>query len=138
MSTYRDDRDERIARLQAENAALRGAQFTALDWIALVMAVIGALVLCGCAFVSSAFGAMYRDFGGVLPLATRIAVKSWTGPLAALPPIALLVGTMVGTTRLAARRRAIIVAFAVELVTIGVYAYALYSPLFQIASRVRE
>lgn len=138
MSTYRDDRDERIERLQAENAALRGARFTALDWIALIVAAIGALVLCGCAFVSSAFGGMYRDFGGALPLATRIAVKPWSGPLAALPPLALLVGTMLATTRLAARRRAIIVAFAIELITIGAYAYALYAPLFLVASRVHE
>ncbi len=136
MTGYRDARDERIARLEVENASLRRGALSAFDWIAFVLAAVGLVVMCGCAYVSIAFAAMYRDFGAVLPLASRIATRTWACPVAAIVPLCVLLSALVPRSPLATRRRAIVAAFALELVTIGVYAYALYAPLLAVASHV--
>lgn len=136
MDTYRDGRDERIARLEAENAALRGGGLTSMDWIALVIVGVGALALVGFAFVSRAYGAMYRDFAAVLPFATRIAVKPWAGPIAALVPVTIVASVFRQRRSLAMRRGTIAVAFAIELIILAGLTYALYEPLVALSSSV--
>ena len=113
-------------------------RFTALDWIAVVLAAGGALVLIALAPVGGSFAAMHAHFGAdlELPLLTR-CVTSAAGPLVlAAPPIAAL-ATGLRARDLGARRVGIVVAFVLALAGIALCFVGYYLPLWEVAGAIR-
>jgi hypothetical protein len=135
---YRDDRDERIARLEAENASLRAGVFTILDWIGLGVTGLAVLGLYLFPFrIGATFAAMFRDFGDspALPAVTRLALRWW-------PPVVLAVALtawlVVGLRRRSLRsRRVVLVALVLALAGWAFLVTALYLPIFSLAGAVR-
>jgi hypothetical protein len=143
QSPFRDDRESaaaRVARLEAENAALRTHAFSALDWLGLIAAalVVAAVGLYLPLIVRPRFVAMFADFGGPLPLVTRLVVRPWFLPLVATVPAALLVVAVVRrASRPSVRRGLVVAAFALALVQGAFSVWALYAPIFALADAVR-
>ena len=132
----RDQRDERIERLERENAALR-SQLTAADWIGLVLVALGSLALAWLSTLGATFGEMYRELGGPLPLATRIAIHPATGPALSIVPLVLLGVATRGSLTLAARRRCLAVAFVFIVIAGLGYRRALYAPMLDLAEKIQ-
>ena len=106
----------------------------------LVVVVLGApvpLILMGWFwFAAGSFGSMYSDFGGPLPVLTKVVLgRSWPaimmlGYLAALP-LALLFRTSL------ARDFALLVIVVGGLMLVMASGAALYLPLFQVQTQLR-
>jgi hypothetical protein len=112
--------------------------FTALDWIGVVLAVLAALALVVAPWtVGAAFAAMFRDFGVVLPVITRLALGAWFPVGMALLPLALALGAAVAGGSLGLRRAMVVVAFVAALGAWAFYLFALYAPMFELAGAIK-
>jgi hypothetical protein len=114
-------------------------ELTALDWIGVVVVAIGiswiALLI---PFVyGPAFAAMFRDFGGPLPFATRLILLRWPSVILGLIPSGILAASLTGTRTLANRRALIVAAFVGALLMLGLSMWALYAPIFALAGRIQ-
>jgi hypothetical protein len=141
---YRDDREVRIERLEtrverleAENATLRAGSFTVLDWLGTAAAVLALLALLLYPLTGSTFADMFRDLGGPLPAATRLALSPWFAPAVALALATMLMhGLMRGRT-LRARRLRVLIVFVIAIVTYAALIGALYLPIFRMAGAIK-
>ena len=134
---YRDPRDAQIDQRRAENAALRAAPLTGLDWIAAGLAVTGVLALLAFPLATRSFDGMFREFGGALPWVTRVALFPGTPVAFALASGALLARAVRSDRGIAARRRLVLAAFALSLVALGAPSWAMYLPIVRLAGNVR-
>ncbi len=110
-------------------------------WEWAVVAVTVALAV-GCAAlpasVSPAFVAMFEDFGAIdeLPMLTRWVLAPVWGVGGAVVAVSLLALTIAFRRQAVARRVALISAGASALLVLGVYLYAIYSPIFAVAEEM--
>ncbi len=57
------------------------SSFTALDWVAVVAAGLLSLALLTFPFtIAPLFAGMFAEFGGALPVVTRVALSPWASP----------------------------------------------------------
>jgi hypothetical protein len=106
---------------------------TALDWIAAALGwlLAGALILFALLYAPS-FRKMFEDFGGDLPVLTRLVLTPWP----ALVACAIATATLVGGVAL--RRRALIVlGFFLALGGLGLCVAGVYLPIVEIAGAVK-
>ena len=117
----------------------RLSELTALDWIAVCLAAGGTLFCFQFPFFTAPqFALMFRDFGGALPLITRLALTLWF-PLAwGTVPLFILGGALSGQRTLGSRRVMIVAAFLFNLLAGGVCLYAMYAPIFELAGKIKE
>jgi len=103
-----------------------------------VVSLSGTLVLMD-RFVVPAFAAMYKDFGGALPLVTRLVVGHIAPFGGAAAAIALAVTGIFARKRFSARLALLLGlgGIAVGLVTVAFCFYALYAPMFDLAGKVK-
>jgi hypothetical protein len=114
------------------------SNFTVLDWLGTVVTAFVVVALLLFPLVGHAFGATYRDLGSdELPMLTKLAISVW---FPVLWGMIVVVGIVFGVWRaspLWQRRAAIVGAFFVGLVGIGVCLVGVYWPLFALASTVK-
>lgn len=106
---------------------------TALDWIAAALGwlLAGALVLFALVHAPG-FRKMFEEFGGELPVLTRLVLTPWP----ALAACAVATATLVGGVAL--RRRALIViGFFLALGGLGLCVAGVYLPIFEVAGAVK-
>ncbi len=118
----------------------RDQALTALDWVAIVIAVGGALTLAQAGFTSApAFGEMYAEFDSSqsLPALTKFALKPWAALLIATPAIVMLASAWYADA-LPRRRVFIVGAFIAAVIGWGVFLWAMYLPIFDVAGAVNE
>lgn len=112
--------------------------FTALDWIAVVLAVLGAGSMLWLAAIGPTFAAMYRDFGSAteLPMLTRFTTSLWGPALLALPVLGVL-GAGLRAHAISARRLGVVLAFVLALGGIALCYVGDYLPIWQVADAIR-
>lgn len=111
---------------------------TALDWIAVVVALGGPLVLLALAPIGSTFAATYADFGSdvALPALTRFTTSIVGPAVLALPPVVAL-GLGLRARTIGARRAGVVLAFVLAAVGVVVCVIGDYLPLWQVAGAIR-
>jgi hypothetical protein len=111
--------------------------WTDVALLAAVLLAAAALVALQIAVVP-AFAAMYREFGGELPVITRLVLAAWLPLTAVVLTLALGAGGMVARLRGAGGVGiGLLVAGALLGVSaIGFCVYSLYAPLFALAGRI--
>jgi type II secretory pathway component PulF len=120
---------------------MRGStSFTALDWMAVALVALAAIVLAGFPFtVAPSFARMYADFGGPLPAVTRVIMTPWAAPslglVAAMP--AVIAVALSGSAPAHVRRGMVLASFLLAGVAIGAVIYALYAPIFDLAGKIK-
>lgn len=107
-----------------------------IDVIAFVLGVLLLLEALGVAIASRTFMTMFRDFGGTLPLVTRLF-------LTPVVPLGAALGAMAFAVEGALRRRsesAMLLRVIVEIVVAGLivlgFVVGVYSPIFAISAAV--
>ena len=116
-------------------------ELSALDWIAVGLTVLIALILMILPLmVTPAFVAMFADFGGSsLPMCTQVVIRPWYPIIGMLASSAILVlAFLPGQAGLLRRRLMIAVAFLLGCLWIGVYLIGVYTPVFALASAVTQ
>jgi hypothetical protein len=109
---------------------------TALDGIAVLLAIGAIVTLASFGVIGSTFAAMYADFGGHIPWLSLMVTRPYVPPLLALPAIALLIAAA-RTRAIGHRRLAIAGSFGLALVGIVVCYVGAYLPIYQLADAVR-
>src|SRR5205814_4596223 len=109
---FLDDALDRIATNLEKDAVLRGKIKSALTYPVLVLLFSAVLITAVLVFIVPVFEKMFRQFGGELPLPTRVVVAAshsllWSGPLLAVAAVA---GTVLFRRQLR-RRPAVRLAF---------------------------
>lgn len=83
------------------------------------------------------FAAMFADFGGPLPLLTRIFLLPWVPPaIAALPLVATAAAIVFGAGR-QARVAAMTFSLVWAIAMPGLYLWAMYQPIFSVAGSIK-
>src|SRR5262245_54129647 len=116
--------------------------FTALDWIAVVLAALVVLVLFAFPFtIAPSFAQMFAEFGGTLPAVTRAALTPWAVPslgLVAASPTAIAVAApALGLESIGLRRSLVVIGFLLGLAVLAAAMYALYAPMFELAGKIK-
>ena len=107
-----------------------------LEAVDAVLAAFALLIGLGTAavaiFAVPSFAQMFQDFGGELPVTTKLVLTRAYAPAVALLTIALT------ATGIIIRRRAILVAALVlPLAAAAFLTYGLYAPIFELADHIR-
>ena len=111
--------------------------FTVLDWIGAVLALGGTLFCWQLPFLTApAYARMFEDFGGALPLLTRLVLSTWFPLALGLLPLVPLAAGAAGRMRLGVRRALVVGAFVLSLAVSGACLVALELPLFRLAGAV--
>lgn len=111
---------------------------TALDWIALVLAVgLTAGLELFPFLVAPRYAAMFDAFGaGPLPALTQLSLSRWFPIVLALAPLAGIGAALVERQTIGRRRALIVVSFFASLVALGICVVGLYLPLFALAGDI--
>lgn len=113
-----------------------GKRLTMGDWGVLLAAVVIAVAVGFLpSTVSQSFREMFRDYGSIdeLPWLTRAVLSRWYAVVGTAPMSAALIGALIVWGRPRARRAILVSAVALGLVSVGVYLYGVYSPIFALA-----
>lgn len=115
-------------------------EFTTLDWIGTIVAGCAVAALAAFPYEGRSFDAMFRDFGAreQLPLLTRLALTPWFPELLSLPAVVALVIGLRGSAPLKRRRLAVVTAFCLGVIGLGVCLAGVYEPIFDVAGKVRS
>jgi hypothetical protein len=114
--------------------------FTALDWIAVALSTLLVVALFAFPFtVARSFARMFADFGGALPLMTRLALTPWAAPalgLVAASPTAIAVA-LPAKGSLGLRRGLVVIGFLLGVAALAGAMYAMYAPIFELAGKIK-
>jgi hypothetical protein len=110
-----------------------------VDWFGLILGLLVALFLLAFPFtVAPAFLGMFADFGGELPLFTRIALSPWFGLSLGIVVGALLaVAALLRGRSVVLRRGLVVVAVVIGLAGFALCIAGAYLPIFNIAGAIR-
>ncbi len=115
-----------------------GNAFTVLDWIGVVYTVGQIIGLFLFPTIAVAFADMYVDFGGALPLLTRVVTQPWFSIV--LGAICLSVFSLQWLqffkSRLKRRRAVVVLSFLLASAAMAVCVIGLYLPIFKMASPI--
>jgi hypothetical protein len=114
--------------------------FTALDWIAVSLSALVVVALFAFPFtVARSFARMFADFGGELPVVTRLALTPWAAPamaLVAASPTAIAVAVPAKGS-LGLRRGLVVLGFLLAVAALALAMYAMYAPIFELAGKIK-
>ncbi|MCA9551761.1 MAG: hypothetical protein KC933_17120 [Myxococcales bacterium] len=111
--------------------------FTALDWIAAVLAGLVALGLfLFPVIVIPPWRSMLAELGGAVPGLTQLALTPWFAPAHGLVAVVLL--GMGARGRLTRRRAAVVAAFFWGAAALAANITALYLPIFQLSGTIER
>ncbi len=114
--------------------------FTALDWIAVVVAAAATFGLVMMTPVAQSFRDMYADFGTTraeLPWLTRMVTMQLAPSAMALPPaIALVLGQR--AYGIGARRAGVVLSFVLALTGLMLCWVGFYMPIWQVADAIHS
>ncbi|WP_437982839.1 hypothetical protein [Sorangium sp. So ce117] len=114
--------------------------FTALDWVAVVIAGLLALALLTFPFtIAPSFAGMFAEFGGALPAVTRVALSPWAAPASGLLVASLVAAPLAlpAASTLALRRAMVVLAFFLGVIALAAAMYAMYAPIFELAGKIK-
>lgn len=113
-------------------------ELTGIDWFRVVIASLGVMFCCQFALsIGPRFQKLFEDFGGELPVLTRLALMPWFPLLLGLIPALMVALALVGKTSLGVRRGLIVGALFLSLSASGLCLYGIYSPIFVIAEGIK-
>ena len=117
----------------------RPTPLSALDWIAASLALLLDVALVLFALVHApSFRGMFADFGGELPLLTRLVLTPWPALVICAAATALvLTGVALTRSAMGLRRGLIVLGFLVALIGLGVCVVGVYLPIVEVAGAVR-
>ncbi|MDC0679120.1 hypothetical protein [Sorangium atrum] len=114
--------------------------FTALDWVAVVAIGLQSLALLMFPFtIAPSFAGMFAEFGGALPVVTRVALSPWASPALGLlvASLAVVALALPAASTLALRRAMVLLAFFVGVIALAAAMYAMYAPIFELAGNIK-
>lgn len=116
------------------------SSFTALDWVAVVAAGLLSLALLTFPFtIAPLFTGMFAEFGGALPVVTRVALSPWASPALGLlvASLAVVALALPAASTLALRRAVVVLAFFLGVIALAAAMYAMYAPIFELAGNIK-
>lgn len=117
------------------------SRFDAVDWVAAVVSIAGVFASIGFAYlVMPSVIQMFRDFGGELPLLTRMVLSRGFLGLVMLGQTALMVGG-VALRVMQKKRSGRILLVSSGLISLGMLVLIVigtYMPIFALADSIRE
>ncbi len=118
--------------------AQAGPQLSALDWIAFGLAVLGVFFCLQFPFgLAGTYAKMFRDFGGELPVITRLALSVWFPLLLGAVPVLPLVLSLDSKRGLGTQRAMVVVGFFSAMAAVTLLMLAMYAPIQQLAGQIQ-
>lgn len=131
---------ESVAPIEVEAKAKKGGpaprKLAPLDWVLVLVSGNLSVFLMGSALVTGTFRAMFEDFGGTIPLLTRLVARWYTPVLAGLA-VAGLLGFALLRAKPERRRAFLGGAAALGALSLAAFLYGLYWPIFAISGQIK-
>ncbi len=113
-------------------------ELSAIDWVLFGLVALPELFdMVFPILIGPVYGKMFADFGGVLPVLTRLALTKWFPFVVGMPAFLPLALALDSTRALGERRALLLVGLVVALAGSGTLVFAMYSHIFQLAEYVK-
>lgn len=111
--------------------------FTAVDWALFGLVALPELFDLVFPFlIAPVYGKMFADFGGVLPVVTRLALTRWFPFVVGMPAFLPLALALDARRALGERRVLLVVGLIVAVAGAGLLVFAMYSPIWQLTNSI--
>jgi hypothetical protein len=113
-------------------------KLTILDWVGITFVIFQIIGLFAFPKLALAFKDMFTDFGGPLPLLTRVVIKPWFSILVGIVCSGVFLLQLLDPikSRIGRRRTVIVLSFLVALAGYAICIVGLYLPIFKIAGSI--
>ena len=103
----------------------------------LLVGLLCVTLLAAPVFVTPGFVELYRSANVALPIPTRLAIGRWAPRLCVVPTGGLALAGVLVRAKMGRARALIVAGFALGLLCVGLYLWALYLPIFGLAEAVQ-
>ncbi len=113
-------------------------EFTVVDWALFGLVALPELFDLVFPFaVAPVYAKMFADFGGTLPVLTRLAFTRWFPFVVGLPAFLPLALALDSQRALGERRALLVVGLVVAAAGAGALMYGMYAPIYELAAAVK-